>query len=99
MQVPHCVCSKIPEKGILWCKEVGNRTDTEATLQLVWSDFIRSRGMSRSYPHARRDTTQAFGIYLHGLPEWEEQHYDLQQVGQHEVQVSESFILVQGVLC
>ena len=25
--------------------------------------------------------------------------YDLQQVGQHEVQVSESFILVQGVLC
>ena len=45
LQVSHCVCTEISQKGILRCKEVGNRTDTEATLQLVWSDFIGSRGM------------------------------------------------------
>ena len=34
-----------------------------------------------------------------GVPERKEQHNDLQQVWKYEVQVSESFVLVQGLLC
>ncbi len=99
LQVPHSICTPIPQKGILWYKEAGDKADIEAALQLVRSNITGSRGMSGSYPHARRDTAEAFGIILYGVFERKEQYYDLQQVGEYEVQVPESFILVQRVLC
>jgi len=78
LQVPHCICAQIPQKGILWGKETGDRADIEAALQLIRSNFTGSRGVSGSYPHARRDTPEAFGIFLYGLLERKEQYYDLQ---------------------
>ncbi len=72
LQVPHSICSQIPQKGILWNKETGDRADIEAAMQLVRSNITGNRGMSGSYPHARRDTDEAFGIILYGILERKE---------------------------
>ena len=40
MQVSHSICAEIQEEGILCREAVGNRRDTEETMQLVWSKYI-----------------------------------------------------------
>ena len=59
----------------------------------------RSRSMPRSYPYAVVDPAQEKCVRVHGISEREEQLDDLPKMGQHEIQVQESAILVQGLLC
>ena len=59
----------------------------------------RSRSMPRSYPYVGNDTAEDECVRIHGIFEREKQSDDIPKMGKHEIQVQESAILVQRVLC
>ena len=58
----------------------------------------RSRSMPRAYPYAIVDPAQDKCIRVYGVSERKEQPDDLPKMGQHEIQIQEPAILVQGLL-
>ena len=59
----------------------------------------RSRSMPRSYPYVGNDTAEDECVRIHGVSERKKQSDDIPKMGKHEIQVQESAILVQRVLC
>jgi len=63
------------------------------------SERAGSGSLSRSYSYAGGNTAENQRIGLHGVSEREKQFADIRSVEQHQIQVQESRILVQRVLC
>ena len=59
----------------------------------------RGRDMSQSYTHVGKYPAQNERSRIHGIFEREKQLDDISEMGEHEVCISESRILVQGILC
>ena len=59
----------------------------------------RGRDMSRSHTHVGKYPAQNERSRIHGIFEREQQLDDISEMGEHEVCISESRILVQGILC
>ena len=55
--------------------------------------------MPRPYTFAGEYTAEIQCIGIHGVFEREKQSDDISEVGQHEICVPKSRILVQGILC
>ena len=63
--------------------------DIKNTVQLEEGKNHRSGSMSRSYPHAGRDTAEIFGLELHGISEGKKQSDAVREIPGAEIQVSQ----------
>lgn len=99
MQIPYSVCTEISEEGIFWREAEGDRGNIEDIVQLETDKDYRGRNMPGPYTYAAGDTAKGGGIELYGVFEREKQLNDIRKISRTAVQVSESGILVQGILC
>ena len=98
LQVSYGVCAEIQAKSVLRRKADGDRGNTSGVVPVERSRNHRSRSMPRSYSYVGKHPAQDECIRIYGVSERKEQPDDLPKMGQHEIQVQESAILVQRVL-
>ena len=73
LQISYRVCAKVSKEDILWRDASRDREDIARIMWMERSKYYRSRSMSRSYSHARRNTTQDECVKFHGISQREEQ--------------------------
>ena len=66
LQIPHSVCAKISQAGVLQRKEGSSRENTQATVRIERGKNNRSRGVPRPHTYAGGNTTEVCGVKLHG---------------------------------
>ena len=98
LQVSYRVCAEIQAKSVLRRKADGDRGNTSGVVPVERRRNHRSRSMPRSYSYVGKHPAQDECIRIYGVSERKEQPDDLPKMGQHEIQVQESAILVQRVL-
>lgn len=77
LQIPHSICTKVPQESILQGKEGRGRKNIENALRVEEDKDCRSGGVPGSRTYAVGDTAEGIGIGLYGVLEGEEQLNDL----------------------
>ena len=85
----YSICAEISAQSVLWAEAQRDWRDIKNTVQLEEGKNHRSGSMSRSYPHAGRDTAEIFGLELHGISEGKKQSDAVREIPGTEIQVSQ----------
>ena len=72
LQVPHSICPKVSQEGVLWRETARDRRNIEDAVQLEEDKDSRSRGVPGPCAYAGRDTAEGGGVELHGIPKGKE---------------------------
>ncbi len=68
-------------------------------MQLERRKFTGSGSLPGSHPYPGRNPSENERIELYGISEGKEQFDNLRKMGEHEIQISKSSVLVQRILC
>ena len=87
LQVPHSICPKVSQEGVLWRETARDRRNIEDAVQLEEDKDSRSRGVPGPCAYAGKYPAQLKCITVHGVLERKEQFDDIRQTCKLEVQV------------
>ena len=66
-QVPHSICPKVSQEGVLWRETARDRRNIEDAVQLEEDKDSRSRGVPGPCTHVSGDTSEGGSVELHGI--------------------------------
>jgi len=87
LQIPYCVCTEVPEKGILRRKENRGRKDPKEIVRMETGKDRGSRGVSGSCSHVGRDTAKGSGVEFCRIPEREKHADDIRDIPGVKIQI------------
>ena len=95
----HNICTKISQAGNVWKNKSGYRANIAKVMRAKRSRNNRSSVMPISHSYDSEYSTQFKYNAIHRVSKREKQLDDIRSTCQHEVQIWESTLLMQRVLC
>jgi len=98
LQIPYRICTEISPQSVLQGKKSSNRKNLAGTVWMERRKDHRSRSMPGSYPSLRRDPPEIFYFGVHGISKGKKRCKDVWAIRRTQIQISQSGVLVQGIL-
>ena len=77
MSVPYRVCTEVPPESDIWGAQGRYRANTAEAMRREEGGDNRSRGVRRSYPHARKSSAASKCSTVYGISQGEEHANDI----------------------